>query len=106
MSAPQVDDCLLLLRGQGFHGNCSPKRIHGAHQLVPGGLNTLIISVALRIVVFFKLLDAPLKLCEAAADTGKSPIVFKPHTDILSRQSLLEQVDPRGQILNLSQNAT
>jgi hypothetical protein len=56
-------------------------------------------------VAFFKLLDAALKLCEGATDMGKFPIVFKPHIDILFRQSLLEQVDPRGYILNLSKNA-
>ena len=95
MSAP-VDDCLLLFASQGFAGKCSQKRIHGGHPLVPGGLNTLIISVALRIAVFFKLLDAALKLCEAATSVGKFPIVFKPHTDILFRQSLLELVDPRS----------
>jgi len=81
MSAP-VDDCLLLCASQRFAGKCSQKRIYGAHQLVPGGLNTVKISVALRIAVFF--LDAALKLCEAATDMGKFPIVFKPHATFVS----------------------
>ena len=81
MSAP-VDDCLLIFASQRFAGKCSQKRIYGAHQLVPGGLNTVKISVALRIAVFF--LDAALKLCEAATGMGKFPIVFKPHATFVS----------------------
>jgi hypothetical protein len=64
------------------------------HQVVPGGLDNPLVPLQLQIVVFFKLLDAPLEFGKAAAHVCEFPVVLKLHTDILFCEATIQQGDP------------